>query len=252
MLKAELTRFWAELRFYRQMMIGNALITIFVTGGFFYFVSLLGEAGVASLAALLFWQYASIPLSRISADIWEECSSGAFEQMYIHTTQPSLVLLLRMGIYILQQTVFALPVFLALAAVFGIPWSALAGYPWLGLIGILALTLLGLSGLGLIMGAVLLVYRDAIAYASALEYALLFASGAVIPLTQLPGPIAAVSPWLPLSLGIEALRRLEAGRELSTIVLLLGLQSLVLLMGGLVVFQVALRRARRHGFAMSQ
>lgn len=252
MLKAELIRFWAELRFYRQLLIGNFLSAVLVVGGLFFMVSLLGEVSISSLAALLFWMYASIPLSRISSDIYEESTSGAFEQMYLHARQPAFVLLLRMGLYTIQQTGLLLPVFFVLAAAFGISWSALAAYPWLSLIGILALTLVGLAGLGLIVGAVLLIYRDAISYSSAAEYVLLFVSGAVIPLAQLPGFIQAVAPWLPLSLGIEAVRRLEVGGELSTIILLLGVQSLALLLGGLLVFRLSLRRALRHGFAMSR
>jgi ABC-2 type transport system permease protein len=106
--------------------------------------------------------------------------------------------------------------------------------------------------LGLLVGVVLLVYRDAISYASAAEYVLLFVSGAVIPLAQLPGLIQTVAPWLPLSLGIEALRRLEVGGKLSVIVLLLGVQSLALLLVGRLAFQALLRRALRYGFAMSR
>lgn len=250
MLKAEVTRFWAELRFYRQLLLGNVLSTILVTGGIFYLVSLLGAVSVSSLAALLFWQYASIPLSRIASDIWEESSTGAFEQMYLHAKQPALLLLLRMGIYAVQHTILVIPVFCVLAVAFGIPCSAVAEYPWLGLIGVLVLTVLGLSGFGLIVGAVLLVYRNAISYASAAEYVLLFASGAVVPISQLPGQVRAVSPWLPLSLGIEALRRLESGGSLSAPIWTLSLQSLVLLVAGFLVFRSSLRRALRLGFGM--
>jgi ABC-2 type transport system permease protein len=251
-LKAELIRFWAELRFYRQLLLGNLLSALLVVGGIFFLVSLLGEVSVSGLVALLFWLYASIPLSRISADIYEESTSGAFEQMCLHTTRPALVLLVRMALYALQQTVVILPVFFVLAVVFGISWSALTAYPWLGLTGILVMTLVGLAGLGLIVGAVLLIYRDAISYSSAAEYVLLFVSGAVVPIAQLPAFIQVVAPWLPLSLGIEAVRRLAVGGELSALVLLLGVQSLALLLGGLVVFRLSLRRALRHGFAMSR
>jgi len=251
-LRAEITRFWAELWFYKQQLMGNALSMALVTGGIFYLVSLLGEVSVSSLAALLFWQYASIPLTRITYDIWEESSSGAFEQMYLHAKQPALVLLLRMGIYAVQHTLFAIPVFCVLAVVFRIPWPAVAEYPWLGLIGVLVLTVLGLSGLGLIVGAVLLIYRNAISYASAAEYVLLFASGAVVPISQLPDPVRAISPWLPLSLGIEALRRLESGGDWSTPVWMLALQSLVLLVVGFLVFGSSLRRALRLGFGMQR
>lgn len=252
MLKAEITRFWAELRFYRQMLIGNTVSFVLVTSGIFFLVSLLGNLSVSSLVALLFWQYASIPLSRLTADIWEECSSGAFEQMYLHTEQPALVLLIRMGIYAVQQTFLAVPVFCLLAVAFRLPWPALASYPWIGLAGVLVLTIAGLSGFGLIVGAILLVYRNAISYASAAEYVLLFVSGAVVPVAQLPQAVQAISPWLPLSLGIETLRRFETGASLQPTLVFLFIQSSLLLAAGLIVFRVSLRRALRHGFGMSR
>lgn len=250
MLKAELVRFKAEFLLYRQTHLGKLLTLLLMTGGLFFLISLLGEASVARLAALFFWQYATVPLSRLTLDIWEETSSGAFDQMYLHTSQPALVLLTRMGVHTLQQTVLAVPLFLGLALLFGIPASELAQYPWAELFGVLVLTVVGLAGFGLIIGAVSLVYYDAVSYADAAEYVLLFLSGAVVPIAQLPGPLGAISPWLPLSLGIEAVRRLEVGADWQGIALLLVIQSAVLVAIGIVVFRACLERGRRRGFGM--
>lgn len=252
MWKAECVRYWAELRFYRQLLIGNLLSQLLVMGGIFWVVSLLGERSLAGLIGLFFWLYASIPLSRISADIWEESTSGAFEQMYLHAPSPATLVLVRLAYYLLQQTLASVPVFLVIFTAFGFPVSLLLDLNWGWLLLCLLLTLLGLAGLGLAMGGILLVYRNAISYAGALEYLLLFLSGAVVPLSQLPAFLQPMVVWLPLTLGIQAMRQIEAGENATILLFWLGLQSLGLLFIGFLVFQSCLRRALRRGFAMSR
>ncbi|WP_027882921.1 ABC transporter permease [Meiothermus rufus] len=212
----------------------------------------MSERSLAGLIGLFFWQYASIPLSRISADIWEESTSGAFEQTYLHATTPVLLILVRLTYYLLQQTLVSVPAFLALIVAFGFPMYLLWGLNWGLLFFCLLLTLLGLAGLGLAMGGILLIFRNAISYTSALEYLLLFVSGAVVPLSQLPHFLQSVAVWLPLTLGIQAMRQIEAGEDATLLLFWLGLQSLGLLLIGFLVFQGCLQRALRRGFAMSR
>lgn len=157
-----------------------------------------------------------------------------------------------MAIYSVQQTILAVPVFFALALVFRIRVSELVQYPWVGLFGVLILTILGLAGFGLIVGAVVLVYRNAISYAASAEYVLLFLSEAVVPIARLPGTLRAISPWLPLSLGIEAIGRFESGADWRVTLFLLLIQSSAFLATGLAVFQACLKRGRRRGFSMSR
>lgn len=77
-----------------------------------------------------------------------------------------------------------------------------------------------------------------------------FVSEAVVPVHQLPAPLRAISPWLPLFLGIEALKRLEAGGNLGTPLSMLPLQSSILLVAGLLAFESSLKRALKFGFGM--
>ncbi|ADI13615.1 ABC transporter permease [Truepera radiovictrix] len=251
MWRAEWLRLRADWLFYRQLLLGSLLNQVLVTVGAFWVVSLLADKSLATLMALFFWQYASVPLSRVAADIWEETSTGAFEQTYLHAGAPVAVLFVRLCLYFVRQSALQLPVFAALALLsFG--WAPLASYPWFGFALSLALTLASLAGLGLVVGGVLLVSRNAISYASAAEYALLFLSGVIVPIAALPAPLQALAPWLPLSLGVEALRRLEAGAAPYGLLLLLGVQAAALLLLGLAVFRVCLARALRRGFAMGR
>jgi len=102
------------------------------------------------------------------------------------------------------------------------------------------------------MGGILLIYRNAIGYANALEYLLLFLSGAVVPLSQLPAFIQPLAWGLPLSLGIETIRRLENGGQWELTLMALVVQSVFMLVFGLALFNHCLRRALRRGFAMSR
>lgn len=152
MWRAEWLRFWAELRFYRQMWISQLVNQLLITAGLFWVISLLSQPTLSGLAALFFWQYVSIPLSKISTDIWEESTSGAFEQMYLHTAQPAWVLVVRLSNYLLQQTAVAVPLFLAMALLFGFSLTDLAAYNWGGILLTLGITLAGFIGLGLAVG----------------------------------------------------------------------------------------------------
>jgi ABC-2 type transport system permease protein len=250
--RAEWLRFWAELKFYRQMWIGNLINQVLITAGFFWVVSLLSQATLSGLLALFFWQYVSIPLSKISTDIWEESTSGAFEQMYLHAAQPALVLVVRLLNYLVQQTVVALPLFLGMALLFGFSLTDLLSYNWGGMLLTLGVSLAGFVGLGLAMGGILLIYRNAIGHANALEYLLLFLSGAVVPLSQLPAFIQPLAWGLPLSLGIETIRRLENGGQWELTLMALVVQSVFMRVFGLALFNHCLRRALRRGFAMSR
>jgi ABC-2 type transport system permease protein len=252
MWKAEWIRLKAEWDFYRSMLIGQFLNQLLVSLGTFWVVSLLGERNLSTLMGLLFWQYVSIPFSKISTDIWEDVSSGAFDQIYLSTRSPVRVLLIRLIIYMLRQTVVVLPVFFVMALVFGFSYQELIGYPWIGFLVSFVLTLVGLIGLGLMVGGVLLVSRNAISYASAVEYGLLFFSGVIVPFQEMPFILKIIAPWLPLSLGVEILRRVEANLAYSNLVFLLLIQSLVLLLLGFVLFQKCLKKGLKRGFAMGR
>jgi ABC-2 type transport system permease protein len=234
------------------MHLGTLLNQALVTVGLYWVISTLGEATLSTLAALFFWQYASVPLSRMVSSLWEDTYNGAFEQTYLHSANLQFVFLLRTILDFAYQSVFAVVLFPLFAFLFGISLADLAAYPWWGLLLSLVLTLIGFAGLGWMMASVVLVYRKAVSYANVIEYLLLFLAGVVVPLEQLPGFLQALARWLPLTLGVETLRRFEAGYGVNATLPFLVVQSAALFLLGFVIFSWTLRRARARGFAMSR
>ena len=83
------------------------------------------------------------------------------------------------------------------------------------------------TGLGLVCGALSLRVRETAVLANVIFGILLIFCGVNIPLDKLPGWMAAVSPWLPLTHGIEAARRLADGATLGGVAGLLGREAAV-------------------------
>lgn len=117
------------------------------------------------------------------------------------------------------------------------------------LIAILATTF-STSGLGLLLGCVSLVSLDTMFVNNLAYFALLIFSGANIPVTTLPGWMAAMSWALPLTRGIAACRALIAGESLATVApLIVGEVAVgaVYILLGYVLFRWFEFQARRRG-----
>jgi len=88
---------------------------------------------------------------------------------------------------------------------------------WPAIVLAVAITSLSCTGLGLAMGAVGLRIRDGATLGNLIFLALLIFCGTNVALQDLPGWMAAIGTWLPLSHGIEAARGLAAGDGLSAV-----------------------------------
>ncbi|MGZ4426458.1 MAG: ABC transporter permease [Nocardioidaceae bacterium] len=117
---------------------------------------------------------------------------------------------------------------------------------WLPLALVVAIAAASCTGMGLANAALGLRVRETAVMSNVLFGVLLIFSGANIPLSDLPGWMAAVGSWLPLSHSIEAARELAAGATLSGVSgLLLREAGLGLLYGALGL--VALRLLEVEG-----
>jgi ABC-2 type transport system permease protein len=97
---------------------------------------------------------------------------------------------------------------------------------------------------------------DAWHFPEAISASLYLVSGAIFPVTVLPGPLQALSRAMPLTWWLESLRRilLPAGARLSfpassdgTVLAMLAGTTTVAVAGAVVAFRLAERRARRLG-----
>jgi len=93
---------------------------------------------------------------------------------------------------------------------------------WPAITLVVAVAATSSTGLGLVMGAVSLRVRDSATLGNVLFLVLLVFCGTNVALTDLPGWMAAIGRWLPLTHGIEAARLLADGQSLA------GVRDLVL------------------------
>jgi ABC-2 type transport system permease protein len=82
---------------------------------------------------------------------------------------------------------------------------------------VVAVSTFSCTGLGLVVAAVSLRVRDTSVMALIVFGVLLIFSGANVPVAALPGWMAAVAQWLPMTHGIDAARRVAAGSGLGPV-----------------------------------
>jgi ABC-2 type transport system permease protein len=82
---------------------------------------------------------------------------------------------------------------------------------------VVALTCASCTGFGLVVGALGLRFRDVFTIANPAYFLMLLLCGVNIPLSALPGWLAAIGRGLPLTHGIEAARKVAAGAPLADV-----------------------------------
>jgi ABC-2 type transport system permease protein len=98
---------------------------------------------------------------------------------------------------------------------------------WLPLAAIIAVSAFACTGLGLLTAAVALRVRETAVLANIVFGVLLVFCGTNVALTALPGWMATVGRWLPLTHGIEAARQVAGGDPLSAVAGLVGREAVV-------------------------
>jgi ABC-2 type transport system permease protein len=105
------------------------------------------------------------------------------------------------------------------------------------------------TGLGLISAGLGLRIRETAVLANVLFGVLLIFTGANVPVDELPGWMAAISDWLPITHGIEAGRRVADGASLGSVGGLVAWEAglgTAFAIGGYALIRVMEREARRR------
>jgi ABC-2 type transport system permease protein len=116
----------------------------------------------------------------------------------------------------------------------------LAADTWLPLAAIIAVSAFACTGLGLVTAAVALRVRETAVLANIVFGVLLIFCGTNVALAAMPGWMAAVGRWLPLTHGIAAARKVAGGESLSSVAGLVGHEAAIGLL--YVVIGMALLR----------
>lgn len=245
---------------YKRVLIGwnykfNMITQIVLVGIIFIGASFLlggGQFNSAQLSTLfigyIVWFYARITIMSTSSDLHGEAEAGTLEQTYMSPAPMEVLVLGRMLAMLVTATIMVLVASLALMLLMHIQlplrWEALP---------VLLVTLAGLFGFTLILGGATLVYKQAEGFADLIQNLLLFLTGSLLPISNFPGWLAAISRTLPITQGIDVLRQvILQGQSLSSTwangsLIWLLVNSAVYLGVGWLVFKWCEREAKRQG-----
>ncbi len=209
------------------------------------------EARWASLIGYLTWRVAGGLMVGIAGSIAEDAQWGTLEQVWLSGSRLILILLARSASLILYYTFRVLIIGAIILPLLQMPII----FPLSALPGALIIYLLTLSsaiGLALLIAGLHLIYKNVNAITFPLATMLLFFTGAITPLQNMP-ILYTISRFLPLSIGIGLLRNLLVNGQtflevISTLAFLgLLINGTVYLVAGWVVLKWGKRKALLHG-----
>lgn len=202
----------------------------------------------STLLGFVGYMFFHMQTNRLFWGILGEAQNGTLEQLYL-SPLPSWVLTIGMTVAsIIEAAVSAAVLYLGVALVLHvtIPWR------WDALVPI-ALLVVGSVGYSLILRGLTLKFKRVEILKELFQLVVMLFGGVFIPVARMPAPVAAIARLLPLTPGLEALRRmLLADASLGALAAdgtLLGLviSAVVYLGAGILVFRWFERVARREG-----
>jgi ABC-2 type transport system permease protein len=201
-----------------------------------------------SLIGFVFFDYLSAALDSIDRSLEEARDTGTLEPLLV-TQVPLPAALIGSAVYPFVATTVRIGVYLAWGALlFGFP---LRQANWLSVITVLIVTLLAFSGLGVLSGAYLLLFKRGNPSKWFLLGVSSIAGGMLFPVNILPEWLQFVAHLNPVTYALEAMREsLLDGVSVVAIARPLGILlafAAILLPLSIVVFDWALRRTKITG-----
>jgi len=239
----ELKKYWIEVKTYYPDHLVNVIVLIIFFVGFLN--SSIGSEYFNSIyIGFVFWFFASNVISEAANSISFEKQSGTFEQLLSKPVNIKLVILFRVLSWLLLTSLKVSFVLGFIRLVFNIPFILT-----LEVVGILLTTLVGIFGVGMLLSGLTLKYTKTASFESIINYFLLFFTGTFGSLDTANSFFEFIKETIPLSRGIHlATQSLERSVQLNE-VLLLGINSAVYFVIGLVTFEVILSQGKKKGIS---
>lgn len=212
--------FWLELR--KTIQIAKSYLVEVVADQLFFILGFLILTGVfelatagsyeksaqaASLVGYLTWRVAGGAMMEIVKSLSEDAQWGTLEQVWLSGRDYGLILLTRGVVAIVYYTVRVLVMAFVILLLVRLSVSF---KPGVGIVYLL--TLSSVLGLALMIASLHLVYKNVGAIAFPLATMLLFLTGALSSVQGIPF-LFEISRLLPLSLGIDLLRKMLVGGQ---------------------------------------
>lgn len=241
--KAEFKKYIEEVKCYYPDHIVGIIVTYILFLGFFISFSNTSLARNNLHIGFIFWFFATSVISEGSMSISYEKQTGTFEQLLLKPVDILLILSIRTGIWFIvtfiKVVILMFMVMLTLGMI--LPFD-------IRIIPILLITLVGLYRFGMMLAGSTLVFTKTASFESIFSYFLLFFTGGIVALEQLPPMVSKVSKILPLTLGINISQQILKGHVVTLYnVLVLLLNSIIYLVIGILVFTLAYRYSRIYG-----
>jgi ABC-2 type transport system permease protein len=233
----------------------NVLMQVILVGIIFIGASFLlgnGQFHPGQLTTIfigyIVWLYARVLIPGISSDLTDEAQAGTLEQMYMSPAPAEVLLLGRIFAMLITSTILVLLTALGLVLLLHITlplrWES---------IPVLILTLVGLCGFTLILGGATLVFKQTESMADLIQNMLMFLTGSLLPIDRFPQWLSIIARTLPITQGIDVLRRiLQNGESLRSVwddwsLIWLIIHSSIYLCVGWVVFKWCEKIAKKQG-----
>jgi ABC-type polysaccharide/polyol phosphate export permease len=206
------------------------------------------EQGASLLIGFVGYIFFHMQTNRLFWGLLGEMQSGTLEQMYL-SPLPSWLLTIGLEVAsVVEATLSALLLYLFVNLVVrvSIPWQWAAVLP-------LVMLVVGSVGYSLILGGLTLRFKRLEILKELFQIVVLIFGGVLVPLERMPGWMATIARFLPLTPGVEVLRKtLLEGVSLQTLAndgtlwRLVGSAAAYLVLG-IVIFRWCERIAKRKG-----
>ena len=255
LLKAEIVReIILARRYFFEASVGMVMLYITFMGIYFAVRKLaIGGEGMTiasyQLVGFFLWTIAISTIGIFSDDIGGSAVIGVIEQIFL---SPNGLLRYIVCKAIGRTLIQIVPLSILLMIVLSTTGIRLILDP-AGIITILLLTIAGFYGLGLLFGGLVLRFKRIGPLTIMVRGALLFVTGAIIPIDKFPLPLQMAAGLFPMTQGLIMLRKITVnGNSLWALIqsgdmLILIINSLGYLILGLVVFKIMENLSRNKG-----
>lgn len=244
LLRVEAGRLLREIRYYKFDQVISFFDLLLICLGIFTGMArdlFPGQSIFYAWIGMILWRYASVGLQTACSIVEKEIRLGTLEQLMLTRCSFEHILMARMFVRLLAETVKLGAVSLLIGWFFQIQPDRKVSVS-VSLLSIL-LFLMGVAGMGCMIGGASLLYKKANALVNAVSYFTLFFTGAVVPLQAIPQIFSFPARVMPFYWCVESIRNAGFGRAFWA---LSSLSCLWLLLG-FGLFRAALRRMLEKG-----
>ncbi len=251
-IKSELGRYIQEIKAYLLNYVFNNINTMFMVIGLLVGMSFADKTAnqtTVFVYGLVIWYATVSSIQTLSSMVQEEIRVGTLEQLLITKTKISTVFFTRM----LITTIIDLIIFMVVAMFSVIITENKFDFTSIFNIKIIisiCITLIGTSGLGFIAAGASLIYKKSGAVTRLTTYLVLFFSGLIIPLSELPvifGSFAKLFPFYYANVAIESIQYGSAiDTQVFLVVKLLSI-SFIWYICGIIIFNSSLKTMIKKG-----